>query len=207
MFSRALQRFTSSTIPWTNSAPIIGIMVSDYWCDLCRVVTRPAELTSTLSRILHKQKVDVPSMYRPHGRYWYTCGISMSGLGYFPTKYLLDIFRLEGARCDAYHRAPDVAGPCQCYHPFNSDRRRCPSLRSLQFFSPSKRSVDTLSEQDISFLFGCFAGSTIFLVLSYLFPAQESFVEETKLAFGDDHPETKQACDNDKTSECSKRDM
>ena len=77
----------------------------------------------------------------------------------------------------------------------------------FNFSSPSKRSVDTLSEQDISFLFGCFAGSTIFLVLSYLFPAQESFVEETKLAFGDDHPETKQACDNDKTSECSKREM
>ncbi|GJJ10464.1 hypothetical protein Clacol_004690 [Clathrus columnatus] len=42
-------------------APIIGIMASDYW-------------------ILHRCKVDVPSMYQPHGRYWYTYGINWRAL-------------------------------------------------------------------------------------------------------------------------------
>ncbi|PIL35616.1 transporter [Ganoderma sinense ZZ0214-1] len=37
--------------------PIAGIMVADYW-------------------IVHKGKVDVPSMYRPHGRYRYTYGFN-----------------------------------------------------------------------------------------------------------------------------------
>jgi len=37
--------------------PIIGIMVTDYW-------------------LVHCTKVDVPSMYRPHGRYRYTYGVN-----------------------------------------------------------------------------------------------------------------------------------
>ncbi|KAI1797159.1 NCS1 nucleoside transporter family [Ganoderma leucocontextum] len=37
--------------------PIAGIMVADYW-------------------IVHKGKIDVPSMYRPHGRYRYTYGFN-----------------------------------------------------------------------------------------------------------------------------------
>ncbi|KAI0296964.1 NCS1 nucleoside transporter family [Multifurca ochricompacta] len=38
-------------------APITGIMITDYW-------------------LVHRTRVDVPSMYRPHGRYWYTHGVA-----------------------------------------------------------------------------------------------------------------------------------
>ncbi|KAI0288327.1 NCS1 nucleoside transporter family [Russula brevipes] len=37
--------------------PITGIMVTDYW-------------------LVHRTRVDVPSMYRPHGRYRYTYGVN-----------------------------------------------------------------------------------------------------------------------------------
>jgi hypothetical protein len=50
-------------------------------------------------------------------------------------------------------------------------------------------------------LFGCFAGSAIFLTLSFLFPARESFVEETILALEDDDLETKQVTDDDRASD------
>ncbi|KAI0027498.1 NCS1 nucleoside transporter family [Vararia minispora EC-137] len=41
--------------------PIAGIMVTDYW-------------------LVHRGKVDVPSMYRPHGRYWYIAGVNWRAL-------------------------------------------------------------------------------------------------------------------------------
>ncbi|KAI0309766.1 NCS1 nucleoside transporter family [Amylostereum chailletii] len=41
--------------------PIAGIMVTDYW-------------------LVHRTHVDVPSMYRPHGRYRYTNGVNMRAL-------------------------------------------------------------------------------------------------------------------------------
>jgi len=37
--------------------PFVGIMVTDYW-------------------LIHRGNVDVPSMYRPHGRYRYTGGVN-----------------------------------------------------------------------------------------------------------------------------------
>lgn len=37
--------------------PITGIMITDYW-------------------LIHRTRVDVPSMYRPHGRYRYTYGVN-----------------------------------------------------------------------------------------------------------------------------------
>jgi len=41
--------------------PIAGIMVTDYW-------------------LIHRGNVDVPSMYRPHGRYRYTYGVNWRAL-------------------------------------------------------------------------------------------------------------------------------
>jgi len=38
-------------------APIIGIILTDYW-------------------LVHRTRVDLPAMYRPHGRYTYTCGVN-----------------------------------------------------------------------------------------------------------------------------------
>ncbi|KAH9960641.1 cytosine-purine permease [Russula dissimulans] len=38
-------------------APITGIILTDYW-------------------LVHRTRVDVPAMYRPRGRYWYTYGVN-----------------------------------------------------------------------------------------------------------------------------------
>ncbi|KAF8517332.1 cytosine-purine permease [Gautieria morchelliformis] len=127
-------------------APIIGIMVADYW-------------------VLHKQKVDVPSMYKPHGRYWYTWGINWRAL----VAMLLTV-------------PPMIPGLAQA-------------------ITPSIRTGNTIRLYDISFLFGCFAGASIFLALSYLFPAQETFVDNTISVLEADGASSKQITMDDKTSD------
>jgi len=128
-------------------APIIGIMVSDYW-------------------ILHKQKVDVPSMYRPYGRYWYDYGINWRAL----VAMLLTV-------------PPMIPGLAQA-------------------ITPSIKAAGTGHLYDISFLFGCFGGGSIFLFLSYVFPARETFMDKAILA--EDVPnnsENKQVSEDDKGSD------
>jgi nucleobase:cation symporter-1, NCS1 family len=66
--------------------------------------------------------------------------------------------------------------------------------------SPPLQSVSTII-QDISFLFGCFAGASIFLALSFLFPAQETFVDKTISVLEADVASSKQITIDDKTSE------
>jgi nucleobase:cation symporter-1, NCS1 family len=76
-------------------APIIGIMVADYWYALFYIGFK-FNLTdfNLVLRILHNQKVDVPSMYRPYARYWYTYGISTHFivllLGCYPCGFNID---------------------------------------------------------------------------------------------------------------------
>ncbi|KAF8517347.1 NCS1 nucleoside transporter family [Gautieria morchelliformis] len=127
-------------------APIIGIMVADYW-------------------VLHKQKVDVPSMYHPHGRYWYTWGINWRAL----VAMLLTV-------------PPMIPGLAQA-------------------ITPSLKTGNTIRLYDISFFFGCFAGAAIFLTLSYLFPAQETFVAKTISVLEADGASSKQITMDDKTSD------
>ncbi|KIJ54565.1 hypothetical protein M422DRAFT_152716 [Sphaerobolus stellatus SS14] len=106
-------------------APIIGIMVVDYW-------------------VLHKQKVDVPSMYRPHGRYWYTSGINWRALA-----------------------AMVIVIPPML-----------PGLANAITPNAGIKAAGTTHLYDISFLFGCFGGIFIYLFLSYMWPAKETFVDE-----------------------------
>lgn len=119
-------------------APIIGIMASDYW-------------------ILHRCKVDVPSMYRPHGRYWYTYGINWRAL----IAMLLTV-------------PPMLPGLAQA-------------------ITPSVIAGGTAHLYDISFLFGCFGGAGVYLLLSFLFPARETFLDEAILPPDDES-------DDDQTS-------
>ncbi|KAF8586429.1 cytosine-purine permease [Ramaria rubella] len=117
-------------------SPIVGIMVSDFW-------------------VLHKQKVDVPSMYRPHGRYWYTWGINWRAL----VAMLLTV-------------PPMIPGLANA-------------------ITPSLQVGATLHLYDINFLFGSTAGAAIYLVLSYLFPAKETFVNKAVSEDSADRPDGK----------------
>jgi hypothetical protein len=55
--------------------------------------------------------------------------------------------------------------------------------------------------KDISFLFGCFGGGTIFVTLSYLFPAQETYLEKAILVHDPDDPDAMQITMDDKASD------
>ena len=54
--------------------------------------------------------------------------------------------------------------------------------------------------QDISFLFGCFGGAAIYWTLSYLFPAQETFIQETIFDLEVDGSSSREVTTDDKTS-------
>lgn len=50
-------------------------------------------------------------------------------------------------------------------------------------------------------MFGCFAGSAIFFTLSYLFPAQETYLEKAILALDHDESDDNQTPTDDKVSD------
>ncbi|TCD70364.1 hypothetical protein EIP91_003716 [Steccherinum ochraceum] len=106
--------------------PFAGIMVTDYW-------------------LIHRGRVDVPSMYRPHGRYRYTYGFNWRAV-------LAILFTV----------------PITLPGLINSINPKIHVGRAVHLF-------------DIAWLFGFFVASTVYYVASTLFPAKETFVDETIL--------------------------
>ncbi|KAI1789490.1 NCS1 nucleoside transporter family [Ganoderma leucocontextum] len=103
--------------------PFAAIMVADYW-------------------IVHRCKVDVPSMYRPHGRYRYTYG--------FNWRAVVTIL---------------VAVP--------------PNMPGLvAAVNPAVQIGGAFKTFDFAWLFGFFVSLVVYSVLSLMFPAKETFVDE-----------------------------
>ncbi|KAH9945441.1 NCS1 nucleoside transporter family [Epithele typhae] len=103
--------------------PFAGIMVADYW-------------------IVHKGKVDVPSMYRPHGRYRYTGGFNWRAV----VTILVSV-------------PPNLPGL------INSINPKIAVGGATKVFS-------------FAWLFGFFVSLVVYSVLSLVWPAEETFIEE-----------------------------
>ncbi|KAH8986615.1 NCS1 nucleoside transporter family [Lactarius akahatsu] len=102
--------------------PITGIVVTDYW-------------------LVHRTRVDVPAMYRPHGRYRYTYGVNWRAAAAMLVSVL-----------------PAFPG---LIHSINASVHVGVGTRLF----------------DIAYLLGFTLASTVYFVLSKLFPANETILE------------------------------
>lgn len=133
-------------------------------------------------------------MYRPHGRYWYTYGISKQTFFLFcsfldfPCAHtlLFSTWRLASLDCNAFDRAPYVAWSGPGHHTIGFSWWNRSSLRSSSIYTFIDPFDNVTSVQDISFLFGCFGGAAVYLSLSFIFPAKETFLDEAILPPDDD---------------------
>ncbi|KAI0765176.1 NCS1 nucleoside transporter family [Fomes fomentarius] len=103
--------------------PFAGIMVADYW-------------------IVHRCKVDVASMYNPHGRYCYTGGFNWRAV----VTLLLTV-------------PPNLPG-------------------LIATIRPAVKVDGAINVFDFAWLFGFFASLTVYSMLSLVFPAKSTFVNE-----------------------------
>ncbi|ETW79909.1 nucleobase cation symporter [Heterobasidion irregulare TC 32-1] len=102
--------------------PIAGIMVTDYW-------------------IVHRTHVDVPSMYRPHGRYRYNYGVNWRALAALVVSV-----------------PPNLPGLIHSINP------SIPAGGAVYLF-------------DIAYILGFTLASSVYYVLSTLFPAKETMLD------------------------------
>ncbi|THH16283.1 hypothetical protein EW146_g4322 [Bondarzewia mesenterica] len=113
--------------------PIAGIMVTDYW-------------------FVHHTHVDVPSMYRPHGRYRYHYGVNWRAL----VALIVSVPPNLPGLINSINTNIHVGGAVYLY--------------------------------DIAYILGFTLASSVFYVLSVVFPAKETMLDHTIL--GDEEPAT-----------------
>ncbi|KAI0067621.1 NCS1 nucleoside transporter family [Artomyces pyxidatus] len=106
--------------------PIAGIMVTDYW-------------------LVHRTKVDVPSMYRPHGRYRYKGGVNW-----------------RAAAALLVSVPPNLPG-------------------LINNINPKIKVGNAAFLFDIAYLLGFTLASSVYFILSKLFPASETYLDHTIL--------------------------
>lgn len=143
-------------------------------------------------------------MYRPNGRYWYTWGIStyqsiLSG-------WLVDC-RFEDWRALVAMLLtvpPGIPGLAKAITPsIPAGGTTHLYVSDLTTITLQLGIISTIRMmlQDIAFIFGCVAGGAIYWILSFIFPAQGTFVEETISELDVDSIGSREVTVDDKPSE------